>query len=396
MPLQWLGSGQARPVATAQLKLLVSFTPIPGPREGVTQPQALQQGLHAECRRSSSSGSDSSRDEALSSVEGSSGQEAENTEAADSRASFLRPTLQTLEHQPWRREARGSEAGRKRSAPHKHADRQPLAKQLGRSPAAMAPFPKNAHSVISAAQTGQGSGQGRAEAHMQDPSERPRTPALTPNQALSRLIERAEQLREVIEAAAADGWAPDQPSASSGGAHALQAAQELAHDCAQSRESSTAVEGPSGGSAEAFKSLTGEPSARGHGRQHAPAALYSRARPAGDALFLSDARDNSSGNAKATTLGRARAGQSPVMSSDGHAAVTPGEASGRVAKRSRLSRLATGSMYRPAARHFSADSSQPRVGCSPADIYRGQVWLRRHACEQMLVLMLYGRQVITL
>ena len=283
--------------------------------------------------------------------------------SANSHASFPKPIPQTMEHQPQRRKARGLEASPKRSAPHKHGDRQPSAGHLDRSPATMAPIPEDKHSAVSAAQAGQGSGQRWAGAELQDLSVRPRTPALTPNQALSRLIERAEQLREVIEAAAGEGWAPDQPPASSGGgSHALQAAAEPAHNCAQCRESLIATEGRSGGPAEALDSRTGEQTARGHGQRDAPAAFQSSAGPAGELCSLSNARNNSSGKAEAPSMGRAGAGQGPVMPSDGHAATLLREASGQVVKRSRLSRLASGSVCRPAARHCDADSSQPKVG----------------------------------
>ena len=358
--LQRLASGLARPVATAQLKLLVSFTPVPDLPEGLTQPQPLQQAVHKVHRSSSSSSTASSSKEALSSIEGSSAQEAEPTEAAKCHASYPQPAPQTLEHQPQRRRARGPEASPKRSAPHKHVNRQPSAGQLGGSPAAPASIPDTERSAVSAAQAGQGRGQGRAGADMQDLSESPRAPALTPNQALSRLIERAEQLREVIEGAAAEGWAPDQPPASSDGAHALQAATEPAHDCVQSRDGLLATEGRSGGSAEALDSRTGEASARGHGQN---SAFQSSTGPAGELPSLSDARDTSSGNAEANPSGKAGVGQGPVMHSEGHAATTLGEASSRVAKRSRLSRLASGSVCRPAARHCPADSPQPKVGC---------------------------------
>ena len=364
MSLQRLARGLARPVATAQLKLLVSFTPIFGPREDLIQAHPLQQALHKVHRSSSSSSSSSasSSEKALSSIEGSSAQEAETIAAADSYASLPQLAPQTLEHQPQRRKARGPEASPKGSAPHMHGDRQPSAGQLGRSPSAAASIPNDEHRAASAVRAGQGSGQGSLGTDMQDLSKRPRTPAVTPNQALSRLIERTEQLREVIEAAAAEGWAPDQPPASSGGAHALQAAAEPARDCAPTREGPIATEGHSGGPAEALDSQTGEPSARGHGKQSVLAAFQSSAGPAGDTTSLSDARD-SSGNAEATPLGKAGAGQGPVKHSEGQAATIPGEASGRVAKRSRLSRLASGSVCRPAARHCTADSSQPKVGC---------------------------------
>ena len=360
--LQRLASGQARPVATAQLKLLVSFTPIPGPQEGLTQPQSLQPALHRVHRSSSSSSSSvaSSSDEALSSIEGSSAQQAEPIEAANSHASLSQPTLQILEHQPQDRKAKKLEASPKHSAPNKHRDRQPTAEQRRRSSEVMAPIPDNERSAVSSAQAGQGSGQGRAGVDMQDVSERPGTPALTPKQALSRLIERAEQLREVIEAAAVEGWAPDQPPASSGDAHALQAAAEPARNFAQSREGPNAPDGNSAEPAEALDSWTREPSAGGHGQRSAPAAFQSSAGAAGDASLLTDARDKSSGSAEATSLVRAEAGQGPVMPSDGHAAVTPGEANSQIAKRSRL---ATGSVCRPAARRCIADSSHPKVGC---------------------------------
>ena len=221
--MQWLGTGEDRLVATAQLKLLLSFTPIAVHTSAPALSAASDAGYQSSCSSSSSD------DEALSSESNSpadSHDEPEATqESPDSNGvCHLKPEQapqQTVHKQS--RKSKRSHARKQQQQQHQlqvQAAAQPSAEvvtdQPDRTPSGAHARPQEAaasaigevtaFTTSEAAETSR-----RAEQTSAPPSLGENdAPGLSPEQALSRLIQRAEQLRQLISATSAEGWPVEQ------------------------------------------------------------------------------------------------------------------------------------------------------------------------------------------
>lgn len=223
--LQWLGSGENKLVATAQLKLLLSFTPIPVPAAAAAALSvASDTGYH------SSSSSSSSEESLLSGDEQSAGMQGNPEvvqDAPDSRGSS-RSTSGHAPRTPASIQPRQDQAG-------PQYDKQRHVTQLNKPAQASAagaaavrastglpaaiPQPADKtlgiHTPPHATETLKGRRQDRPALAV-DTTGKGRAPGLSPGEALSKLIQRAEQLRQMISATPAEGCASSLSSAKTG------------------------------------------------------------------------------------------------------------------------------------------------------------------------------------
>lgn len=223
-------------MATAQLRLLVSFTPVPLQLSSPTASAAV-----------SNTGYDSSS-EALSSEAEGSDSSVQLSSEADTAPECIHSQIghHRRPKQAPRRAAHQRPGRNKAGAVHKQLPRAaaaddtipPAVTQLSDAPASSTTHlhdasPHSTYLVLeeqaaSSANREENSTLKRAEAELQI-AEGGVVHGMSPDQALSRLIQRAEELRQAIGAGAAEGWCPEQAPAT------------LAPSSSQHASSSTAI-----------------------------------------------------------------------------------------------------------------------------------------------------------
>ena len=213
-------------MATAQLKLLLSFTPIPVPANAAALSVASDTGYHTSSSSGSSQDSLSSRDEDSAGLLGKpeSAQEMPDSMGSSqmqSKHALRRPAdRQPKENQtdPHHEEQQHTPQSReyvRRSA----ADPDALCRRT-RSQVSATP-PRAADAVLggeplSLADEFTGGGRQDRPALAADVTGEGEAPGLAPHEALSRLIRRAEQLRQMINATSEECLSSDQTPAKTG------------------------------------------------------------------------------------------------------------------------------------------------------------------------------------
>ena len=230
--LQWLGSGENKLVATAELKLLLSFTPIPVPANLAALSVAFDTGHH-----SNSSGSSQ---DSLSSRDGSSARALDRQESAQEMSDSRGSSQTQSKHAPWRPADRQHSRGL--TDPHheqqqhnpqpcqhdRHATEQsntPMRQRPVSQITAAPPEPADAVLGGQPLSLAGESAEGRRQdslAFGADMTGKGAASSLAPQEALGRLIQRAEQLRQMISATSAQGW----PSSQSPGKSASKGVEE--------------------------------------------------------------------------------------------------------------------------------------------------------------------------
>ena len=225
--LQWLGSGEERCIATAQLKLLLSFTPIPAHASNPAPPGAeLETGYLSSSSGSSkglSSASPPSEEEQSAELASEddaapepsqyeTGTEGEGTSSARSPRRHLKQAPRRMTAQRVAKNETGHD--QKQRPPRVRSAAANSAQQSSNTPD-MTPSHTNSDQMVAPAREDKSSASTVLNA---ESSSRPKQlsaqaetvvtgmPCLTPEQAISRLIQRAEQLREMIGATVTDNF----------------------------------------------------------------------------------------------------------------------------------------------------------------------------------------------
>jgi len=242
--LQWLGSGEERLVATAQLKLLLSFTPFAVHTSAPALSAASDTSYQSSCSRRSS------KDEALSGASKSpadSHDEPEATqESLDSRGVCHLKPEQTPEqhvHEQLQQSKEGHARKQQQQKLQSQASVQPSAEMVTDQPDRTS---RDAHArPQEAAASALGEVTASTASGAEETSRRAELSSaplnlgeidalgLSPEQALSRLIQRAEQLRHLISATSAEGWPVKQHCAGVDTEHVQQGSTLVGH-CVES------------------------------------------------------------------------------------------------------------------------------------------------------------------
>lgn len=227
--LQWFGSGEERCIATAQLKLLLSFTPIPAHASNPAPPGAeLETGYlssssgSSEGLSSASPPSDNEQSAELSSENDAApepsqyetGTEGEGTSSARSPRRHLKQAPRRMTTQRVGKSETGHD--QKQRPPRVRSAAAVSTQQSSNTPdmtsshthsdqmVVVVPAPENRISALTVLNA-------ESSSRPERPSAQAETvvtgmPCLTPEQAISRLIQRAEQLREMIGVTATENF----------------------------------------------------------------------------------------------------------------------------------------------------------------------------------------------
>ena len=215
-PLQWLGSGENKIVATAQLKLLLSFTTIPALACTAAPSVASDSGYDSSCSSSSSQDSLCSNDKSSAMMPSRLETAQEGPDSRESSHAEPRQASQLPASREPRQDRSGSLKRRQQqqhaSESQEHVQRLPAkptaaldsaASQLSAAPPHAAKMALGDEAKAAAKEAAEGSRQDKPAPAAGTTGEG-EAPGLSPEEALSRLIHRAEQLRQMIAGAPAD------------------------------------------------------------------------------------------------------------------------------------------------------------------------------------------------